>query len=74
MGSAGGRQPAGSIQSVGKENIIDQDSYEMVKRPRRLGQCMPEIFAVDAEESGNCITKELLKARMENLIKNTMNI
>ena len=32
-----------SIQGVGKEvvNIIDQDGYELIKRPRRLGQYMP---------------------------------
>ena len=40
-------------------NIIDQDGYELVKRNRRLGQYMAEIFAVEAEGSGDSIPKEL---------------
>ncbi len=56
-------KPAGGAQSVGKEklNIIDQDGYELAKRLRRLGQCVPEISAVDAEGSGDSATKELSK-------------
>ncbi len=40
MGSSGGGKPAGSIQSVGKEkvSIVDQDGYELVKRPRWLAK------------------------------------
>ncbi len=37
-------------------NIIDQDGYETVKRPRRFVQFMPEIFAVDAEGFGDTST------------------
>ena len=42
-------------------NIIDQDGYELVKRHRKLGQHMAEIFAVEAEGSGDSIPKELSK-------------
>ena len=44
-------------------NIIDQDGYELVKRHRKLGQYMAEIFAVEAEGSGDSIPKELSKKR-----------
>ena len=40
-------------------SIIDQDGYELMKRPRRLAQFMPEIFAVDADGSGDGVAKEL---------------
>ena len=55
----------GSVHSVGNEkvNIIDQDGYELVKRPRRLGQFMAEIFAVEAEGPGDITPKELSKTR-----------
>ncbi len=43
-------------------NIIDQDGHELIKMPRRLAQRMPEIFAVDAEGSGDGIAKEFTKS------------
>ncbi len=42
-------------------SVIDQDGYDVVKMPTRLAQFMPEIFAVDADESGDSVAKELLK-------------
>ncbi len=33
--------------------IIDQDGSELVKRPRIFAQFMPDIFAVDADGSGD---------------------
>ena len=46
-------------------NIVDQDGYEVIwrRRPRALGQYMPEIIAVDAERSGDSLTKGLAKKR-----------
>ncbi len=44
-------------------NIVDQDSYEVAKRPRRLAQLTPDIFAVDADGSGDSLAKELLKSK-----------
>jgi hypothetical protein len=57
-----GRKSKPSIQGVGKavNNIVDQDGYELAKWPRILAHCMPEIFAVDAEGSGDSVTKESL--------------
>ncbi len=40
-------------------NVIEQDGYELIKRPRTLGHYAPEIFAVDAGGSGDSILKEL---------------
>ncbi len=59
---------SGSVQSVGEEkaNVIDQDGYDMIRRPRprKLGQNVLEIFARDAERSGDSITKELSKKKL----------
>ncbi len=58
---------AGSIESVVravKENVnIDEDGYETVRRPspRTLGQYMSEIFAVEAEGSGESSKEEQSK-------------
>ncbi len=46
-------------------NIIEQDGYELIKnelikRPRRLGQHVPDIFSVEAEGSGDGVAKESL--------------
>ncbi len=61
-------KPVGRKYSVGKEkaNIIDQGGCEMIRRPRprRLGQYMPDIIAVDAERPGESITKELSKKKV----------
>ncbi len=45
-----------------KAKIIDEDDYKVIQRPRRLGQYMPEIFAVGAEKVGDS-SKELSKKR-----------
>ncbi len=60
-------KPAGSTGSVGRatERIsIDEEGYETVRRPRQrtLDQYMPEIFAVEAEKSGDCSKEELSKS------------
>ncbi len=44
-------------------NIIDWDGYEVVKRPRRLAQFVPQTFAVDADGSGDSVAKESLKSK-----------
>ncbi len=58
----------GSIGSVTKPTvkITDEDGYERIRRPtpRIIGQCMPEIFAVDTERPGDSITQELSKKRL----------
>ncbi len=38
--------PASKREEV---NTIDQDGYELVKKPRRFAQFMTEIFAVVAD-------------------------
>ncbi len=57
-------QKQGSSGSVTKEKakIIDEVGYELIKRPRRLGQYTPEIFAVGAGKMGDS-GKELSKKR-----------
>ncbi len=40
-----------------EESIIDQDGWETVKKPRRLGQLKPDIIAVDKESSGEVRSK-----------------
>ncbi len=61
--------------------IIDQRGYELIKRPRRLAQYMPEIFAGDAEGSGDSIAKDFLKPNsaeakpiVDKFTKSTMQI
>ncbi len=53
------------IRSAGKDNIIDQGGYEVIRRPgpRAIGQYAPEIFAVDADRAGDSVTTELSKKR-----------
>ncbi len=41
----------GSIEAATK--VTDKDGFEYVKRPRRLRQRMPEVFAVEAEKVGD---------------------
>ncbi len=44
-------------------NITDQAGNETAKRPRKFAQLMPEIFAVDAELTGDSVAEELSKSR-----------
>ncbi len=63
---------AGRIESVGKENVNnDEEGYETVRRPRprTLGQCMPEIFAVEAEKPGDSEDRELSKTLGDSIKK-----
>ena len=61
-------KPGGSIGSVGRDTErinIDEEGYETVRRPRQrtLGQYLPEIFAVEAEKSGDGSKEELSKSK-----------
>ncbi len=53
-------------------SVIAQDGYELIQRPRRLGQYVPEIVAVRAAGSGDSVAKELLKPSVEKFTKNVM--
>ncbi len=41
MGSAG--------RGEAEQALVDQDGYELVENPRRVGRLMPEIFAVNTD-------------------------
>jgi hypothetical protein len=49
---------------------IDEDGYKTVRRPRprTLGQCAPAVFAVDAEKSGDRVTKEWSKKNLHGTV------
>ncbi len=48
-------------------NVIDQDGYEVAKRPKKLAQFMPDIFAVDAAGSEDSVAKELSRPKSPEL-------
>ena len=62
-------KPAGSIASVGRDTTerihVDEEGYETIRRPRQrtLGQYLPEIFAVEAEKTGDGSKKEQSKKK-----------
>ncbi len=47
-------------------NIVDQDGYELVKRPRKFAHLMPDIFAVDADVMGSGALENRLSPHRQN--------